>query len=330
MRSGAEGGWPPSCFWLLTHAAPGCSQTSPRLSPALTLFPLRPPPVCLQSFQDELLALCGRAHDAADVYRAIEAVHAAGVPSWSLDLMSGLPQLTQELWQRSLEQALDAAPHHISTYDLQVKDGCGCWEVVVPRSCHLPCAVNAACFAAGPNGPVGPAPLTRCHPPPRPPVRLIPGRWRSTRHLPSGTGQERRRSPATTRRRTCTAKRATRCGALVGAQQNTYVYCVSLVSPARQHRGLPWLSVWDPVLPPPPMPWHRSSRAPSPVPTSPSPACMPPIQGLSITRSATMRCRATAAATTWCTGRGALSTGWAWGLPPTCRHVGAQLAAPPT
>lgn len=47
----------------------------------------------MQTFQDELLQLCGRAHDAADVYRAIEAVHAAGVPSWSLDLMSGLPRV---------------------------------------------------------------------------------------------------------------------------------------------------------------------------------------------------------------------------------------------
>ncbi|PRW32956.1 activating signal cointegrator 1 complex subunit 3 isoform B [Chlorella sorokiniana] len=75
--------------------------------------------VGVQSFQDELLALCGRAHDAADVFRAVEAVHAAGVPSWSLDLMSGLPQLTEEAWGRSLEQAIDAGPHHISTYDLQ-------------------------------------------------------------------------------------------------------------------------------------------------------------------------------------------------------------------
>ena len=29
-------------------------------------------------------------------------------------------QLTEELWGKSLEQALDAGPHHISTYDLQV------------------------------------------------------------------------------------------------------------------------------------------------------------------------------------------------------------------
>lgn len=34
--------------------------------------------------------------------------------------MSGLPQLTPDLWQSSLAAALDAAPHHLSIYDLQV------------------------------------------------------------------------------------------------------------------------------------------------------------------------------------------------------------------
>lgn len=69
-------------FWLLLKFSPS-TPCAPSLSP--TQAP--------QAFQDELLQLCGRAHDAADVYRAIEAVHAAGVPSWSLDLMSGLPQV---------------------------------------------------------------------------------------------------------------------------------------------------------------------------------------------------------------------------------------------
>ena len=44
---------------------------------------------------------------------------AADVENWSLDLMSGLPNLTPELWQRSLDAALDAAPQHLSIYDLQ-------------------------------------------------------------------------------------------------------------------------------------------------------------------------------------------------------------------
>lgn len=39
-------------------------------------------PFLMQSFQEELLELCGRAHDVRDAYRAIEAVYAAGVSSW--------------------------------------------------------------------------------------------------------------------------------------------------------------------------------------------------------------------------------------------------------
>jgi oxygen-independent coproporphyrinogen-3 oxidase len=75
--------------------------------------------VGVQAFDEELLRVCGRAHGLADAYRAIEAVHAAGMPSWSLDLMSGLPGLTEDGWQRSLAAAVDAAPPHISVYDLQ-------------------------------------------------------------------------------------------------------------------------------------------------------------------------------------------------------------------
>jgi coproporphyrinogen III oxidase-like Fe-S oxidoreductase len=37
--------------------------------------------VGVQSFEEELLRTCGRAHDVRDAYRAIEAMHAAGVPS---------------------------------------------------------------------------------------------------------------------------------------------------------------------------------------------------------------------------------------------------------
>eukprot|EP00887_Chlorella_sp_A99_P000273 scaffold13.g273.t1 len=73
--------------------------------------------VGVQAFQDQLLQLCGRAHDVADVYRAIEAIYAADVPTWSLDLMSGLPELTEDAWRASLERTLDAAPHHVSVED---------------------------------------------------------------------------------------------------------------------------------------------------------------------------------------------------------------------
>ena len=74
---------------------------------------------CLGRVQ-ELLEVCGRSHSLYDVYKALESVHAASPPSWSLDLISGLPHLTEDTWRNSLECALDAEPPHISIYDLQV------------------------------------------------------------------------------------------------------------------------------------------------------------------------------------------------------------------
>jgi hypothetical protein len=78
-----------------------------------------PPPA--RRCSQELLEACGRAHSLEDVHRAIEAVQAAGFESWSLDLISGLPHLTPELWQQSLDAAVAARPPHVSVYDLQVR-----------------------------------------------------------------------------------------------------------------------------------------------------------------------------------------------------------------
>ena len=74
----------------------------------------------VQCFQQNLLELCGRSHSLSDVYQAIDDIHQAGVQNWSLDLISGLPQLTSKDWQQSLQNAISANPAHISVYDLQV------------------------------------------------------------------------------------------------------------------------------------------------------------------------------------------------------------------
>ncbi len=71
---------------------------------------------CLQ----DLLEVCGRSHTLYDVYKAVEDVHAANPASWSLDLISGLPHLIEDVWRESLLKAIDAEPPHISVYDLQV------------------------------------------------------------------------------------------------------------------------------------------------------------------------------------------------------------------
>jgi hypothetical protein len=78
---------------------------------------------CLPTHHQDLLRACGRAHDLADVRAALSAVASSGFPTWSLDLMSGLPGLTRAGWAATLAEALAAAPPHVSVYDLQVSPG---------------------------------------------------------------------------------------------------------------------------------------------------------------------------------------------------------------
>ena len=62
---------------------------------ALTAYPHHS---LLQAFQQEMLEACGRSHSLDDVYAALTAIRAAGPASWSLDIISGLPGLTAEVW----------------------------------------------------------------------------------------------------------------------------------------------------------------------------------------------------------------------------------------
>ena len=75
----------------------------------------------VQAFQDPILQLCGRSHNVADIYQAVELIHQGGVANWSLDLISGLPQQTLADWLFSLEAAIKLNLAHISCYDLIVE-----------------------------------------------------------------------------------------------------------------------------------------------------------------------------------------------------------------
>ena len=94
--------------------------------------------VGVQAFDDRLLELCGRSHALYDVYKAIEDVHAAGVPSWSLDLISGLPELDMDAWEKNILCAIDAQSTHISSYDLQVEPGTPFHSLYRPGVSPLP------------------------------------------------------------------------------------------------------------------------------------------------------------------------------------------------
>lgn len=73
--------------------------------------------LCVQA----TLELCGRSHSLSDVKEAIQAVHDAKPPSWSLDLISGLPGVSLKEWESTMQHAIQAQPLHLSIYDLQVR-----------------------------------------------------------------------------------------------------------------------------------------------------------------------------------------------------------------
>ncbi len=71
-----------------------------------------------QAFQDELLKMCGRWHQAHDIFAAVDTLHQLNITNFSLDLISGLPHQTLSHWEDSLKQAIALSPVHLSCYDL--------------------------------------------------------------------------------------------------------------------------------------------------------------------------------------------------------------------
>jgi oxygen-independent coproporphyrinogen-3 oxidase len=76
----------------------------------------------VQSFNNDLLQRLGRIHDVQDVYRSIENALAAGFANLSIDLMFGLPDQTEEIFQQTLDAAFQLPVTHFSAYSLKVEE----------------------------------------------------------------------------------------------------------------------------------------------------------------------------------------------------------------
>ncbi|GJS36245.1 radical SAM superfamily protein [Tanacetum coccineum] len=98
----------------------------------------------VQAFQEELLKVCGRAHGVEEVREAIEIVGKCGVGNWSMDLISSLPNQTQEMWEESLRLTVEARPTHVSVYDLQVEKDTKFGTLYTPGEFPLPSDTQSA------------------------------------------------------------------------------------------------------------------------------------------------------------------------------------------
>ena len=82
----------------------------------------------VQSFDDGILKFMNRRHNADSAVKAYAILENAGVRNISIDLIFGLPQLSDEQWADTLKSAMEISvsgipPQHISAYQLSVEPG---------------------------------------------------------------------------------------------------------------------------------------------------------------------------------------------------------------
>ena len=82
----------------------------------------------VQSFDDGILRWMNRRHDASAAREAYRILRESGVQNISIDLIFGLPQLSDDQWRDSLKHALEISPdglppQHVSAYQLSVEPG---------------------------------------------------------------------------------------------------------------------------------------------------------------------------------------------------------------
>ncbi len=76
----------------------------------------------VQSWDDELLKLLGREHNAAQAEASFQIFRDAGFTNVSIDLMFGLPGQSLAQWEADLEKTIRLQPDHISTYCLTYEE----------------------------------------------------------------------------------------------------------------------------------------------------------------------------------------------------------------
>jgi oxygen-independent coproporphyrinogen-3 oxidase len=101
--------------WTI-EANPG--SVSARKAALLENFGVNRISLGVQSWDDELLKLLGREHNAQQAKESFLILREAGFTNINVDLMFGLPGQSVNQWRATLEQTIALQPEHISTYCL--------------------------------------------------------------------------------------------------------------------------------------------------------------------------------------------------------------------
>ncbi|GET32760.1 coproporphyrinogen III oxidase [Prolixibacter bellariivorans] len=76
-----------------------------------------------QSFDGEILTYLNRRHDAQQAVRSVLLARETGFHNISVDLIYGIPGLSKEAWERSVDMVIDLDVEHVSAYHLTYHEG---------------------------------------------------------------------------------------------------------------------------------------------------------------------------------------------------------------
>ena len=102
------------------EANPG--SVSRRKAALLKKFGINRISLGVQSWDDGLLELLGREHNAQQAKQSFRILRDAGFTNINVDLMFGLPGQTSDQWRATLEKTIALQPEHISTYCLTYEE----------------------------------------------------------------------------------------------------------------------------------------------------------------------------------------------------------------
>lgn len=92
----------------------------------------------VQSLNDEDLKFAGRLHSAGEALEKIELAKEVGFKNISIDLLIGLPNSTDEEFEKNLKKIVNSGIKHISTYMLQIEEGTKLKKIVEENPELLP------------------------------------------------------------------------------------------------------------------------------------------------------------------------------------------------
>jgi putative oxygen-independent coproporphyrinogen III oxidase len=77
----------------------------------------------IESLQDDELAMLGRAHNSRVAREAYATARMSGFENVNLDFIYALPDQPLDKWKRTLDEAIELGPEHISAYALSIEEG---------------------------------------------------------------------------------------------------------------------------------------------------------------------------------------------------------------